>query len=343
VSFSLKDDPLEDFIKKVEEYSNSFTSEKVHVHLDKPYYSIGDDLWFKAYVVNSKKNELSTRSKILYIDISDDRDSLRKQMVLPLANGICFGNLQLTDSLVDEGRYHIKAYTKWMLNFGQDFLYEKDILIGDANTESPVVADVQFKSKDKQTAILKLLNLADSTPIISAPIEYTVLSHSREISSGHAVTDDHGRTIIDIPNTINNEDHAILRSSIQTPNGKIAYKLTPIIFPSSEIDLQFFPESGNMINGIRSKVAFKATGADGLGVDVQGYIEDQEHNRIIDFKASHAGMGIVALMPKSSNQYTAVITKPTLSNPRSKLPLIQNEGFVLSLPRSWLTIRICYW
>ena len=56
---------------KVRELVNSLDSfrkktpvEKVHLHLDKPYYSLGDTIWMKAYVVN-ETNGLSTLSKIL--------------------------------------------------------------------------------------------------------------------------------------------------------------------------------------------------------------------------------------------------------------------------------------
>lgn len=330
-SFSFRDDGLENLIKNIENYSSEYASEKVHLQLDKPYYSIGDDLWFKAYVVNSKKNELSNLSHVLYIDITDDHDSLRKTMVMPLANGLCFGSLKLTDSLVDEGKYHIKAYTKWMLNFDQDFILKKDIVIGDANTRSAIVTESRFNQTEKQNAEVKFINLSDSTPVAFTAASYSVISNDREISAGRLTTDEKGKITVAIPRTVNNSDNATLRTAVLKKDGQTIYKDIPIIFPVSQIDLQFFPESGVLVNGIRSKIAFKAVGADGLGVAVEGYIADENNKQLVDFKAAHAGMGIVALTPQQGAQYTAVITNPVVTKNTFKIPIAQPNGYVLSL------------
>lgn len=327
-SFSAEE-PFEIFLSKIDAFANDNTSEKVHLHFDKPYYSIGDEMWFKGYVVSTNQNELSTRSKVLYIDIRDDQDSLRKKLVLPLANGLCFGSITLTDSLIDEGKYHIIAYTKYMLNFDQDFLFNKDVIIGDANTPAAVIASAKFKGEDK-TAILKFINLADSSPVTSSTVNYSIILSGRQITSGKAQTDQSGQMNLSIPKNIKNDDQAILRTSILKSNGQIVKEI-PIRYTTNDINVQFFPESGTLIGGVRSKLAIKAVGANGLGVNVAGYIIDQNKNRIIDFKTEYAGMGILALNPNSTDQYTAVITQPEVTNNTFKLPNVEQQGYVLSL------------
>src|SRR6185437_15383893 len=99
---------------------------------DKPYYSVGEDIWFKAYVVDAKQNFLSNQSKILYVDLLDDRDSLRQTLLLPVQNGLASGNLHLSDSVVSGGNYHLVAYTKWMQNFGSEYFFKKDIMLVNA-------------------------------------------------------------------------------------------------------------------------------------------------------------------------------------------------------------------
>ena len=44
----------------------------------------------------------------------------------------------------------------------------------------------------------------------------------------------------------------------------------------SDVDLQFFPEGGDLVEGVFSKVAFKAIGANGLGKKVKGEIYANE-------------------------------------------------------------------
>jgi hypothetical protein len=44
----------------------------------------------------------------------------------------------------------------------------------------------------------------------------------------------------------------------------------PIKASLAQSDVQCFPESGNLVNGISSRVAFKAVGVDGLGTPITG-------------------------------------------------------------------------
>ena len=65
------------------------------------------------------------------------------------------------------------------------------------------------------------------------------------------------------------------------------------------VDLQFFPEGGYLINGVRSRVAFKALKPDGLGIDAKGTVTDNTGTVIADFSSEHLGMGVFALQPEA--------------------------------------------
>ena len=51
-------------LKSLKIIPTKYPQEKVHLHLDKPYYAIGDDIWFKAYIVDAKSAVPSTLSEI---------------------------------------------------------------------------------------------------------------------------------------------------------------------------------------------------------------------------------------------------------------------------------------
>jgi hypothetical protein len=51
--------------------------EKVHLHLDKPYYAAGQTIWFKAYVVDAG-NRPSMQSKVLYVELIDSENPCRR-------------------------------------------------------------------------------------------------------------------------------------------------------------------------------------------------------------------------------------------------------------------------
>jgi hypothetical protein len=96
-------------------------------------------------------------------------------------------------------------------------------------------------------------------------------------------------------------------------------------------DVQFFPESGNLVNGLRSKVAIKVMGASGLGIDITGTIVDNENNTVSNITNTHMGMGIFALTPQSGKTYKALLTYPNGLKSTVNLPLALNSGYVLTI------------
>lgn len=57
-------------------------------------------------------------------------------------------------------------------------------------------------------------------------------------------------------------------------------------------DLQFFPESGQLVHGLSSRVAVKAIGPDGKGIKVEGVVVDRQGKKITNFKSNALGMGV---------------------------------------------------
>ena len=140
------DDPLKNIFLRLEKHQTQYPQEKVHLHLDKPYYAAGDSIWFKAYVVAAEDNKLSGISKILYAELIDDRDSVVQSLRLPLAAGLGSGNFSLADTL-QEGKYRVRAYTQWMRNFGEDFFFDKTVPIGNV-TPGNITSDIQYVYKE---------------------------------------------------------------------------------------------------------------------------------------------------------------------------------------------------
>ncbi|WP_316769444.1 carboxypeptidase-like regulatory domain-containing protein [Pedobacter frigiditerrae] len=253
-AFMSDDDPITLLLKKLEEFTKKFPQEKVHLHLDKPYYVMGEDIWLKAYVVTAEKNEPSNLSKILHIDLLDFDNKVAKKLILNIDSGKASGYLTIPDSLAS-GSYRIRAYTKYMRNFDNDFFFERKI------------------------------NLQNLTETIK-------------------------------PKTTKNNE--------------------------SIIDLQFFPEGGNMIYGIRSKIGVKAVDETGFGKNVTGYIIDETKQKVAVFETEHAGMGVFALSPVKGKNYKAVLINVDGTTSSFNFPKIEEQGYNLSINTSSenLTIKI---
>jgi hypothetical protein len=96
-------------------------------------------------------------------------------------------------------------------------------------------------------------------------------------------------------------------------------------------DIQFFPEGGNIINGVRSRVAVKVVDTTGLGSDVSGTIEDSTGDTVTTFTTQHLGMGIFALTPQSGKSYKAIIKIPGRNAYPINLPAALETGVTLTI------------
>jgi hypothetical protein len=108
----------------------------------------------------------------------------------------------------------------------------------------------------------------------------------------------------------------------------------PLTGSITNFDVQFFPESGQLTNGVRTKIAFKAINAKGLGADIKGKITDDAGTEVATFTSAHLGMGVFAMTPESGKLYTATVTFPNGSSAVYKLPRVQSMGIGLTVNNS---------
>jgi hypothetical protein len=107
-------------------YANQFPQERMYLQYDKPLYSPGETIWFKAYLMSGIMP--SDISKNGYADFFDAEGRLLAHSVFPIVEGSFHGQFDIPDSL-STPYVHVKAYTAWMLNFDSAFLYQKNIRI----------------------------------------------------------------------------------------------------------------------------------------------------------------------------------------------------------------------
>ncbi|MEI9935349.1 MAG: hypothetical protein WDM71_11000 [Ferruginibacter sp.] len=70
--------------------------------------------------------------------------------------------------------------------------------------------------------------------------------------------------------------------------------------------LHFFPEGGDLIEGINSRLAFKANNQNGMPFNVNGNITDDKGNIISAFSSTHDGMGYFSFTPAHGKKYSAI-------------------------------------
>ena len=121
-------------------YSNQYQSEKVYLHYDKTSYYPGETVWFKGYLLEGLIP--ATGSKTLYIDWITENGTVLHHSVSPVVDAVTNGQFEIPTDFT--GNFiHVRAYTKWMLNFDTAFLYNADQRVlptaPDAKTQRPAI------------------------------------------------------------------------------------------------------------------------------------------------------------------------------------------------------------
>jgi len=103
--------------------------------------------------------------------------------------------------------------------------------------------------------------------------------------------------------------------------------------PSTNYSAAFFPEGGNLVNGLKSVVAFKVSNSDGKGVEADGIVVDQNNDTIAEIQSLKFGMGKFSFLPEAGKQYSAIFNFKDGSITQ-KLPDALENGYVMHVDNS---------
>jgi TonB-dependent SusC/RagA subfamily outer membrane receptor len=111
---------------------------------------------------------------------------------------------------------------------------------------------------------------------------------------------------------------------------------------AEDIDLQFMPEGGVLVEGIESVVAFKAVNQLGKGVDISGLVTDDKGNTVTTFSSFFKGMGRINLTPAEGKHYFALV-KGRDHEMRVPLPNAVKTGLVMHAEDQPGSIGVTLW
>jgi len=95
--------------------------------------------------------------------------------------------------------------------------------------------------------------------------------------------------------------------------------------------VNIFPEGGELITGINSLVAFKATDKFGKPVKIKGLMVNQLGKTLDTIKVRHDGMGSFRLLPKAGETYSFKWIDPAGNTGIIGIPINKKEGITLSV------------
>ena len=117
--------------------------EKVYLHTDRTYYFSGDDIWFKAYLIDALDHLLTDHSSNLHVELISSASKIISNKIIRLEGGMGNGDFKLPDD-IQAGRYKIRAYTNYMRNFGDQLFFSKEIAVINSTDSSKIPDRVKY-------------------------------------------------------------------------------------------------------------------------------------------------------------------------------------------------------
>ena len=246
--------------------------ERVYLHFDNTAYFLGETIWFKAFVTSNNDDRPTTLSRVLYVEFVAPEGYVVKTNKYKIGDdGTCNGEIYM-DPLYLSGYYEVRAYTRYMLNWGDEAIFSRVFPVFD------------------------------------------------KVNNG-----DWGlRNILD-------RERKIFKDGRWKDNS------------DNRIGLTFYPESGHLVNGIESRVAYELrnTARDNINKEITITANEEP---LLKTTPEHLGKGVLTIKPDIDTDYNAVVETMNEEGKRQryvfKLPKVEREGVAIRLLNDKDSIRI---
>lgn len=246
---------MDSIFQKTLSYAQKYTPEKVYLHFDNTSYYLGETLWFKAYVTASERHVPTPLSEIVYVELWNQYGQRIERQILQLEEGAANGQFILDKKMLP-GYYEVRAYTRWMRNFG------------DLNTFSRIF------------------------PFYTA-----------------AIKGDYKKELF----------HFRLNEQMQERPEK----------KQKAFSVEFYPEGGELVQGIPSQVAFRVSAKDNPYPAVKMSIHTASGDSIGSCVTLHDGMGRFTYRPRGKAGHVRIHYRD--KDYRFTLPEARLQGFCLGI------------
>ncbi len=140
-----------------------FPQEKLYLHLDKQVYAPGEQVRFRAYLVDAASHRPVTKSGYVYVELAD-----REERVVSLAKvradslHLFHGYLLLPKTL-EAGSYRVQGYTDYMRNTGnKEYLFRQTIQV---LAEACPIAEQETVLLEQENYVLQVKEVSDKIAI----------------------------------------------------------------------------------------------------------------------------------------------------------------------------------
>lgn len=263
--------------------SQLYPQEKLYVQIDKPYYIVGEDVWFRAHLTDALTSLPDTTSRYIYGELIDPLDSVKVRVKIRPVDGAYFGRIALDESL-PSGDYQLRFYTRFMEGRGDDYFFKRTIKVGDPLSALYRINMLHSYSDDNKDVGIKLSfsDIKDGEKMY--PDEVRIRTDKGELKVKEC--NDQGEIII----SQKSKDKKNIVYVEYDYSDKFHKEFIPIPNPE-DFEVSFLPEGGDIVLGESQRIAFKSLNSNGLGENIDGTVINAKGDTLTSFSTQHLGMG----------------------------------------------------
>jgi hypothetical protein len=323
---------LQQLTRKLTLYGEKYPEESVFLQTDKNTYAPGEILWFSAYITQELGNRTTSPSRDLFISIID-MDSLEVvHSLFPISDNKSTGSIDIPEQLAS-GHYLLIAYTSWMKNMPVNRMFSKEIAVEKENRKA-VTIHIRLDDTicQRNVAIPAYITTTNEEKMpVPASFSYRITGLKNGPLSGAGKTDKLGnaKIMFTLP-PADSVDKPLLIVNIA---GKKQNTSATMLLPTAEnyLNVNFYPESGMLLYGADTKVAFRGFNISGGPVDFAGEIYTNDNRLIKRIWSHYKGIGSFQFTPEKNQTYYMKITNPAGISKKYELPLPRRSGMVMSV------------
>ncbi len=320
--------------EKFDSWNRRHPEERVYLQFDKTLYEPGETVWFAGFVRHAQDLTTDSISDILHVEVINPKGAVERHMKYIINAGIANGDFTFTNEMAG-GIYKFRAYTMYSLNDSTIKLFEKEITL-QKSVLANLLMKLDFKEKGYtpgQTATAKLeIKTPDGRPLTDHEFTYEVLTQGNKTFEGKGKTDVAGSATVSyaIPADLQTADLLLNVRLTYNNNTESVSRSVPVNLKT--VQIEFYPEGGDLVAGLNSRVAFSAVDDFGKPANVEGAVYNDLKQPVAIIQCLHHGMGSFQLTPQSGRTYYAQLN--TYGDRKFPLPETKNMGVALAVSQA---------
>jgi hypothetical protein len=309
--------------------SGKLACTQLYLHLDKSIYIHNENIWFAAYVVNSPEDAGSHHT--LYVQLADKHT---KQVVASekfiLQRGMGAGYLFLPDSLKG-GEYNLIAHTNMLATDPDHHVFRQEIRL--RGTEEPYTltsgAGDCVQKNDSVHVKIKVWT-RQRLYAEGAEVKYALFAGGEPVATGNAVVNSYGELLAAAPAALLRGKKVELEAAITGNKGSFTSRIMLPVF-GEQVKIVWYPEGGDLVQGLESRVAFEARYSNGRPASFKGFLLE-DGVKLLPVEANRSGMGFFHLTPKAGRTYS-IQSEDSSQRIHLHHPPVKEKGTVMQVAR----------